>query len=223
MTTARDSFGLIDAVETAHEQICTALDDTGTSSLVAVAWAAAHLAAVERTVYPAAARALPNGRRRVRSQLACDRRLHLALWRLDRRLTGDANASRHPVGDLEEEVRTAARQHATGELSLVGQLERLLDVEAQRALVQRLDDAVLRAPSRPHPNTPHLRLTDGAVFRLDALVDRWRDLMESRPDATPRRRRAVRRPGRWGSYLMAMPYPEQEQRPASAPAEQEHG
>jgi hypothetical protein len=223
MTTIPSSLGLTDAVEAAHEHVRAALDDAQVNPLVAVGWAAAHLAAVERTLYPVAAHTVPAGRRRVRSQLGCDRRLHQALWRLDRRLTGDANAGTGPVDVLEQEVRQAVDAHAAGELPLVAQLERLLDVEAQRALVQRLDEAVLRAPSRPHPNTPHLRLTDGAVFRLDALVDRWRDLMEGRPESTPRRRRPARRPGRWGSYLMAMPYPEQEQHPAAAPAEQEKG
>jgi hypothetical protein len=62
----------------AHGHVPAALDDTETSSLVAVAWAATDLAAVERTLYPAVARTVPNGRRRVRRQLSCDRRPHLA-------------------------------------------------------------------------------------------------------------------------------------------------
>jgi hypothetical protein len=223
MTTIPNSLGLADAVEAAHEHVRAALDDAETSSLVAVAWAATHLAAVERTLYPAAARTVPDGRRLVRSQLGCDRRLHQALWRLDRRLTGDANASPRSVDITEDEVRRALRQHAAGERSLVGQLERLLDVEAQRALAEQLDDAVLQAPSRPHPNTPHLRLTGGALFKLDALVDRWRDLMESRPESTPRRRRPARRPGRWGSYLMAMPYPDPDPQPEQVAADPERG
>lgn len=207
MTTTHQSLGLVDAVDHPHERALAALDDPTTSSLTAVAWAATHLAAVERVLYPAAARALPSGDRRVRAQRGCDRRLHRALWRLDRRLTGDANIADEPVGELEDEVRAGLRQHSDGERALVAELERTLDDDAQRELAADLDEIVRLAPTRPHPDTPHTRLTGGLLFRLDAMADRFRDLMDGREVPTPRRSRPPRIPGRWGSYLMGLPYP----------------
>lgn len=227
MTTAPHSPSLVDAVEQPHDHALATIEDDRTSSLVAVAWAATHLAAVERVLYPVAARVLPDGRRRVRTQLSWDRRLHKALWRLDRRLTGDVHSALEPVDLLEQDVLDALQQHAAAERSLVTELEQLLDADARRELLQRLDDAVEQAPTRPHPDTPHTRLTDGLLFRLDALGDRWRDLMDNRPVPTPRRRRPALRPGRWGSYLMAAPYPVEpagsEVTPSEPESEREQG
>ncbi len=56
------------------------------------------------------------------------------------------------------------------------------------------------------PLTGHMPLA-GLVGRLDACVDRVRDLMDNRVVPTPRRSRTARQPGRWGCYLMGTPYP----------------
>lgn len=212
MPTTPEFRTLAQAVDEPHDQALAAFDVRDGDPLAGVAWLATHLAAVERVLYPAAVAVLPDSRRHVRDQRRCDHRLQAALWRLDRRLSGDANTATEPVDGLEDAVREALRQHAACEHGLTAQIERRLGVDAQRLLVQRLDDAMLMAPTRPHPYTPHPRLAGGLLFRADALVDRWRDLMDNRRVATPHRERPLRKMNRWAAYLMAAPYPPPDRR-----------
>lgn len=199
-------------VEHAHRHCLAALDDPDTNSLAAVTWASAHVAAVEHVLYPVAARTLRSGRERVRTQLAVDHRLQLALWRLDRRLTGDVHLARSPVLDLEEGVRRALRQHADGEQRLVTELCQALDAEQQRALSERLAAALQRGPTRPHPDTRHGRFAEGLGFWLGGAVDRLRDGLDSRTVPTPRPMTRPRPLGRWGAYLLGVPFGESSSR-----------
>lgn len=48
-------------VEHAHERAFAALDDLDVSSLAGVTWASAHLAAVQKALYPVATRTLVDG------------------------------------------------------------------------------------------------------------------------------------------------------------------
>jgi hypothetical protein len=197
---------LLSELEHAHRHALAALDDPGTSSLAAITWASAHLAAVEHVLYPAAAAALPDGPARVRSLRARDHSLQLALWHLDRRLTGDVHLSGVAVADLEEQVRAGLAVHTEAEAQLVGRLKAALDVEQQRELDNRLSAAMLKAPTRPHPDTRHGRLTGRTAFWFGGVVDRLRDGLDSRSVPTPHTL-PVRRPmGRWGAYAMGVPF-----------------
>jgi len=151
-------------VEHAHERAFAALDDPAANSLVAVTWASAHLAAVEKVLYPLAARTLPGGRDRVRAQVAVDHRLQQVLWQLDRRLTGDVHLRAIPVDVLEAEVRRALHEHATGERSLVTDVQAVLRPRQRRALDDGLARAMLRGPTRPHPHTRHGRFSGAVTF-----------------------------------------------------------
>lgn len=202
---APDLDGLRD-VDHAHRHTRAALGDPDTNSLAAVTWAAAHLAAVAKELYPVAARLLPEGRERVRRQVSVDSRLQQAAWRLDRRLTGDVHLARASVADLESAVRDALRAHEAGEQVLVAQLREVLDPAAQRDLGERLAAALLRGPTRPHPHTGHARY-GACAFWFGATVDRVRDAMDSRDVPTPHRVPVPRRLGRWGAYLLGVPGP----------------
>ena len=121
-----DPGGLRD-VDHAHGHVRAALDDPAVNPLVAVTWASAHLASVARVLHPVVARALPDGPALLARQVAVDRRLQQALWRLDRRLTGDVHLARAPVQELEQDVLEALDRHEEGEARLVAGLRRVLD------------------------------------------------------------------------------------------------
>lgn len=197
----QDQRVLID-VEHAHERAIAALDDPAVSSLVAVTWASAHLAAVEKVLYPLAARTLPDGRRRVRAQVAVDHRLQQVLWQLDRRLTGDVHLRTMSVDVLEAEVRRALQEHATGEQGLVAGLQAVLRPRQLRALDDGLARAMLRGPTRPHPHTRHGRYSGAVTFWFDGVLDRARDGMDSRVVPTPHRTGASRPMTRWAAYAL---------------------
>jgi hypothetical protein len=174
----------------------------------AVAWCSAHLAAADRVLYQAARRHVADGRRRTRLVRAVDHRLQQALCRLDRRLMGDVRLDQVPVAVLVEQVRQALTAHAEAERDVVEALQAVLAPEQQQELAHRLAAAMATAPTRPHPHTRHTPLTP-VVGWFDALVDRVRDAMDNRVDPTGRPGRAVCPPGRWGCYLMGVPYPDE--------------
>ena len=210
MTSVHPSAGpasdLLRDVEHAHRHTGAALDDPAQTPLAAVTWGSSHVAAVTRVLHPLACRTLPDGRERVRAQPVVDRRLQQALWELDRRLTGDVHLARAPVPELEERVREALTEHERAEDALVAALRDVLDPDEQAALGERLADCLLRAPTRPHPDTGHGRLLTGAGFRVSGLVDRVRDGLDSRDVPTPHRVPTPRRLGRWGAYFLGVPY-----------------
>lgn len=197
---------ILSEVEHAHWHAAAALDDRDANSLVAVSWASAHLAAVERVLYPLAARTLPDGPGRVRRQLAVDHRLQQILWALDRRLTGDIHLGRESVRELEDGVRRRLREHVDAERTLIADLRSALGPERQSAVSDELSRAMMRGPTRPHPNTGHSRLTGGLPFWFGGAVDRVRDALDSRSVPTPHREPVPRPLARWGAYLLGVPY-----------------
>jgi len=202
MTSVHPSAGpardLLRDVEHAHRHAGAALDDPAQNPLAAVTWGSAHLAAVTRVLHPLACRTLPDGRERVRAQAVTDRRLELALWQLDRRLTGDVQLQRVGVPALVASVRRALDAHAAQERELVGDLAEQLTLEQREELGQDLEKALVRAPTRPHPDTHHGRL----AFWVDGIADRVRDGLDSRTVPTPRRVAVPRPMTRWGAYAL---------------------
>lgn len=195
------------AVAAAHRRVLQALDEDSPNSLVAaVAWSSAHLAAVDRVLYPAVLRHLPEHRQAVRATRALDRRLQQAVFRLDRRVTGDSTLHGVPLATLVLQAREALRGHAYAEAFLIDELTGVLTEREQQVLAQRLAVAMGAAPTRPHPYSRHTPLSP-LVGWCDALVDRARDAMDNRGDPLGRPPRAVTAPGRWGCYLLGIPHP----------------
>jgi hypothetical protein len=215
MTSVHPSAGpardLLRDVEHAHRHAGAALDDPA-QPLAAVTWGSAHLAAVTRVLHPLACRTLPDGRERVRAQAATDRRLELALWQLDRRLTGDVQLQRTGVPTLVAAVRRALDAHAEQERALVRELSERLTPEQREQLGQDLERALVRAPTRPHPDTRHGRLVGGLAFWADGIVDRVRDSLDSRTVPTPHRVAVPRPVTRWGAYALGGAAPEDDRR-----------
>lgn len=198
------------ALEDPHDATLAALAEPSVNSLVAVTWAATHLAAVARVLHPLARRTLPHGHVRLQVVLLADRRLQRALWRLDRRLTGDVRVAASEVAALEDRVATALQEHARHERALVDELVRQVPESEQASLAARIGVAVRRAPTRPHPDAPTSGPMAGLAFRLDAGADHLRDLFDNREVPTPHDVLAPRVPGRWGSYLMGTSFPHDE-------------
>ena len=204
---------LLRAVEHAHQSALAVLDDPDRSSLGAVTWLSVHLAAVDRVVYRAAERAAPAGAARLPRQRHTDHQLVQALWRLDRRLTGDVHHGAVPVPELEREVRDLLASHAAGEHQVLQALSTALDHDRLRSLADDLQKAMLRCPTRPHPDVPHNRVTARVVSWVEGVVDRARDLMDSRSIPTPRPAPVLPPVTRWGTYGTAMPsWPEPDDR-----------
>lgn len=198
---SHEELALRPAVEQGHAAALVLLDDPDASSLGAVAWLSVHLAAVDRVVYRAAEQ-LPDGAARVAQQVHVDHRLVQALWRLDRALTGDVHHRHVPVARLERDVRELLAEHEHGERRLLDALEAVLADDEQRTLAQALVDALPRSPTRPHPH--HSRRSGGLGHWAEGVVDRARDLMDSRVVPTPRTEPVLRQLTRWGAYATAL-------------------
>lgn len=193
------------AAEHSHARALAALDRQGAASLAAVTWTSVHLAAAERVLYPAVLRHVPHARHRVRTQLDADRRLHQALWQLDRQVTGAQAQVRTSAELLVADVRSALAEHAAGEQALLDELHDVTDAAQQDGLAARLAAVSAHAPTRPHPDTFHGRLLGSVSFTVEAWADRVRDAFDGRSVPTPHRLRPTPAVGKWGSYLTAAP------------------
>lgn len=109
---------------------------------------------------------------------------------------------------LVDRVRAALDAHASEEHELVVALHDALDEQSRRDVGEQLSAALLRAPTRPHPDTRHGRLVGGLAFWLDGVVDRVRDSMDSRIVPTPHRVATPRPMTRWGAYALGAAAPE---------------
>ena len=201
-----DAIELRVAAADPHQRALAALEDPEDGSHAAVAWCSAHLCAADGVLYTAAQRRLPDGRQRVSALRALDHQLQQALCLLDRRVTGDVHLAGVAIETYAEAVRSRLQAHAEAEASLVEELTADLSAQDENELCVRLTKAMLHAPTRPHPYTRHSPLSR-LIARVDATVDRVRDVLDNRVVPTPQRPRTPCVPGRWGSYLMAQPYP----------------
>jgi hypothetical protein len=185
-----------------HEVVLEALDS---DPLTAIAWTSGHLVAVDQVLYAAMRRRVAGAGPQLRVVRDVDRDLQRALCRLDRRLTGDHHLAELPVEQLADEVRAQLQVHEQAERSVLDVLSGVLSEGDLELLVDRLGQVMATAPTRPHPHTRHTPLS-GLVARIDAEVDRVRDVMDNRVVTTGRPRRQVRPLGRWGCYLTGTPY-----------------
>jgi len=189
-------------VEDAHAQASAALDHQSLAPLDAIAWLSAHLAAVGRTIAPVATRQLGESavvlREGHRRDLELERMLRIA----ERRHSGDVLASGLDSERLRTSIIARVDAHAQIEHARLAALADLLDEDEQRRLAESYLDALVKAPTRPHPHLPHHGVAGAIAFRVDAVRDRLLDTMDSRHVPLPRAPRETRTPGRWGSYLL---------------------
>jgi hypothetical protein len=182
----------------AEAEVERLLDTAGTAPLDVVAWLSAHLAALERAVYPAARRALPDGDEVVATQREIAGRLSRILRVVERRYSGDVLASGLNSDRLFDTLRSLVDEHHLAEGQLVDRLVGVLSPAAQSDLIASYESALEHAPTRPHPHLSR----GGLMFRLDGLRDRILDAMDGRHVPVPRLARHHITPGRWGSYFL---------------------
>lgn len=195
----RHEHPLVALLDSAHDQAFAALDEERT--LDAVAWMSAHLAAARRALHKPAHknRSVEKG---LTAQHEADERLDSMLRMAERHVTGDVLASSLDTHRLLDALRDAIIEHARCERDWVNELLAAGDADYRDQLQSSYEEALLHAPTRPHPHTPHDGVLGAAAFKLDALRDRVLDTMDGRHAPTPRREREVKKKGPWGQYLL---------------------
>ena len=167
------------AVDRAHCWSEHALGAPGRTALDSVWWLSTHLATVERVVHPVAQRALPDGPRLVREQRRRAGDIVRALWTLEHALTGDARVHGSPPAVVRR-LAELVRDHAALEDEMVARLGEVIPEAMLTLLHRRYADAVRKAPTRPHPVTARRPAVAAALFRAEGMLDRARDVMDSR-------------------------------------------
>jgi len=205
-TTARHQVSTepdpVAVVTEANRRAASTLRSTDADPLDAVAWASAHLAALERTLVPLARRLGHESRAETAEIRRLGRRLHLELRRLEQRSSGDALIARSDPRALRARVVDRLEEFTTAETAMLTRLFAELGSDVTAVAVAAYSRSLGVAPTRPHPHTPHRGLLGAVAFRVEALRDRVLNTMDGRHVPVPRPRRTVREPGRWGQYLL---------------------
>lgn len=186
------------------QQTLAAMRASHTPSLSAVVSLSVHLAAVQHAIVPQVSRVLDDSRavESLRSgSLGVERRLRV----LELYLTGDVTALDKPRAiqalidavDAQSQRETRVLQRLAGRLS----------DDEQRALAEKYMHALLHAPSRPHPNSPHGATLGSLAFHVNSWRDRVMDTLDSRYLPVQRRLREPLRHGRLRRGLMGQPPP----------------
>lgn len=194
-------------VEDAHVQAVAALSDSTERPLDAIVWLSAHLAATARTIRPIAARRLSESAAAVREVTRRDVELERMLRIAERRHSGDALAAGLDSGRLRDSLMERLAAHADTEHQRLAALSQVLSGDEERSLAESYLDALVKAPTRPHPHLPHDGVVGAIAFRVEAVRDRLLDTMDGRHVPLPRVPHEPRTPGRWGSYLLGQMQP----------------
>lgn len=167
------------AVDRAHCWSEHALGEQGRTALDSVWWLSTHLATVDRVVHPVAQRALPDGPQVVRVQRRRAADIVRAVWTLEHALTGDGRVG-GSVTAVVQRLAELVRDHSATEDELVARMGDVLPDAMMSLLHHRYADAVRKAPTRPHPVTARRPVVAAALFRVEGILDRARDVMDSR-------------------------------------------
>jgi hypothetical protein len=194
-------------VEDAHTQALSTLTSDSGSPLDAVVWLSAHLAAVARAVRPVATRRLQESAAATRDITRRDIELERMLRLAERRHSGDALAAGLDSERLRVILLERLEAHAETEHARLAALSAVLTVDEERSLAEAYLDALVKAPTRPHPHVPHHGVVGAIAFRVEAVRDRLLDTMDGRHVPLPRASHEPRKPGRWGSYLLGQMQP----------------
>jgi hypothetical protein len=139
-----------------------------------------HLSAVDDVLLPVARRRLDGGRQMVTAYVLHTRQIERTLRSLKARIYGDAHACRLQCRELWQRVRDLLVEHELQESALVDRLSEALSAEEVEALAERLRRAEGRAPTRPHPYSPHAGLAGRLSHRMWSVVDGFWDNAEGR-------------------------------------------
>ena len=158
-----------------------ALDQARPQYTDVVVWLSQHLAALDRVVYPAAARQLPHAGQVIHAQQTRGRDLERVLRRLHAHLNGDGSAPLRELTGLHRQLLQTLGEHSQGERRLLERLSCALPAQDWDRLTARYRASLAHGPTRPHPFTPHAGVAGRVASRAAAAVDRLLDVLESRP------------------------------------------
>lgn len=184
-----------------------------------VAAASKHLHAADAVLLPAARRTCPTGAELVRDCVRSVRALEVELAHLKAHEYGSTYERTVPWSRVWEAVETSLADVRRHEQEVADQLTDALPPDRQADLCDRLASAEARAPSRPHPYTPHTGVAGAVGRRLMGWADRFWDAAENRmvpePERPPRKR-----PGLLAQYLLADPRFDEPEPPAERDTEE---
>lgn len=167
-----------------------------------------HLAAVDDVVLRVARRRLTAGGARVHAYLHQARQLEMALGLVKARLYGEVHAVRLPWSQVWDDVQVQLSRHNEMERALVEDLLPHLQAHEHTELAERVYRSEVRAPTRPHPFTPHRGFAGGLARRLWAIADRFWDTAEGRivPEPVRPHSKPHSHDSLIAQYLMAEPH-----------------
>jgi hypothetical protein len=169
-----------------------------------LATASKHLHAVDAVLLAAVRRRVTGGRALVHDYVHAVKALEVVLAHAKANEYGSAYERTHAWAPMWADVEAALAAQQRQERALCDRLvEALGDAELDR-LAQRLHDAELAAPSRPHPYTPHTGLPGLVARKVMHTADLFWDSVEGRmvpePERVPKKS-----PGLIAQYFLADP------------------
>lgn len=174
-----------------------------------LASASRHNAAVNAVLVPAVQHRLDDGAERAREFTHQSKRLEVALAQVKAKMYGSTYAIRRSWDSIWDDVRREFEATSQLEQELARELEEQADGDEQ--LADRLYDAELHAPTRPHPYIPHRGIRGRVARRVALRVDKFWDTTEGRMIPEPVRHHDWHKDGRLTQYFLADPHlPEDE-------------
>ena len=163
-----------------------------------------HLHAVDAVLLPPARKRVKDGGALVHDYVRATKHLEVVLAHVKAHEYGSVYETSFAWPDVWSEVGTAMDAHREREQELGDRLSETLDDAELGVLTQRLYNAELAAPTRPHPYTPHTGLMGLVSRKVMHTADRFWDTVEGRmvpgPEPTPKKR-----PGLIAQYFLADP------------------
>jgi hypothetical protein len=169
-----------------------------------LATASKHLHAVDAVLLPPARKQVLDGGHLVHDYLRSAKDLEVVLAHVKAHEYGSVYESGYAWPGVWSDVRTAMWDHGRHEQVLGDRLTDALDDPQLDLISERLRNAELAAPSRPHPYTPHTGLLGLVARKVMHLADSFWDTVEGRtvPEPTLRPKKP---PGRLVQYVMGDP------------------
>ena len=164
-----------------------------------------HLAAVQDVLYPAVRRhQLPEGEAWVADQVHLARHIERVMRAIEGSLYGEVHDLWLSHQQMWDELIRLLDDHDRAEEEAVAALAQRLTPEQQESFGAAFAGAVRRAPTRPHPYSPHSHALGRLSNRMWSLADRAMDEMDGRviphePPKPPSPKTL------WGQYLLGQP------------------
>ncbi len=171
-----------------------------------LASASRHNAAVNAVLVPAVRHRLPDGHERARDFIHQSKRFEVALAQVKAKMYGSTYAIRRSWDSIWGDVRQEFEATRLIEHELARELEARPKTSGDADLADRLYDAELHAPTRPHPYIPHQGMRGKVARKVAMRIDRFWDTAEGRMVPEPVKHHDWHKDGRLTQYFLADPH-----------------